>query len=177
LLSVWSGLNLLLAVASNIAICLFGTNSPGLMLMVDEADLRQLDPKWLACINGLAVFCNAWDAAFCLLVLVITWTGLVKKARWAFWGLLIALAFLQTFAFVAYSTFEIMPLRANIAAVNLFANIFSTALLLAGLGMSGYAIHRHPGARAGTSEAAEASTAVKIAKEILKSPETTDGHE
>jgi hypothetical protein len=49
---------------------------------------------------------------------------------------------LQTFAFLAYSTFEVMNLRANIAAVNLVANLVSTALLLAGLGLSGYAIHR-----------------------------------
>lgn len=141
LLSVWSGLNLLLAVASIIAICLLGANSPGLTMMIDETALRQLDARWLASINGLAVFCNAWDAAFCLLVLFTIWTSLVKKARWAFWGLLIALAFLQTFAFVAYATFEIMPLRANIGAANLFANIVSTVLLLAGLGLSGYAIH------------------------------------
>ncbi len=142
LLSVWSGLNLLLAVTCIIAICCFGTNSPGLTMMVEEADIRALDPRWLACINGLAVFCNAWDAACCLLVLFITWAGLVKRARWAFWGLLIALAFLQAFAFVAYSSFEVMSLRASVAAVNRFANIASTAVLLAGLGLSGYAIHR-----------------------------------
>lgn len=148
LLSAWSGLNLLLAVACIIAICLFGTNSPGLMLMIDEADLLQRDPRWLAGINGLAVFCNAWDAAFCLLVLLITWSGLVKKSRWAFWSLLISLTFLQTFAFVAYAFFENMPLRAHIAAANLIANILSAAFLLAGLGLSGYAIHRHPRADA-----------------------------
>ena len=142
LLTVWSGLNLLLAIACIIAICFFGNNSPGLAMMVSESDIRQLDPKWLACINGLAVFCNAWDAAFCLMVLLVTWTSLVKKSRWAFWCLLIAVGFLQTFAFVAYSFFEVMHLRPNVAAVNLFANIFSTALLLAGLGLSGYAIHR-----------------------------------
>lgn len=142
LLTVWSGLNLLLAIASNIAICFIGANSPGLAMMVSESDIRQLDPHWLAGINGLAVFCNAWDAAFCLTVLFVTWTSLVKKARWAFWCLLISLGFLQTFAFVAYSFFEAMHLRANIAAVNHFANVFSTAILLAGLGLSGYAIHR-----------------------------------
>ena len=143
LLTVWSGLNLLLAIACIIAICFFRNNSPGLAMMVSESEIQQLDPKWLTCINGLAVFCNAWDAAFCLLVLFVVWTSLVNKARWAFWGLLISLVFLQTFAFVAYSSFETMNLRANIAGVNLFANIFSTALLLAGLGLSGYAIHRH----------------------------------
>jgi hypothetical protein len=111
-------------------------------MMIDERDIRELDPRWLACINGLAVFCNAWDAAFCVLVLFIVWTSLVKKARWAFWGLLSSLVFLQTFAFVAYSSFEAMNLRANIATVNLFANLVSTVLLLSGLGLSGYAIHR-----------------------------------
>src|SRR5688572_18031207 len=102
LVSVWSGLNLLLAVSCNTAICLFGANSPGLTMMINETDIKDLHPRWLACINGLAVFCNAWDAAFCLLVLFVTWTSLIKKQRWAFWGLLISLSFLQTFAFVAY---------------------------------------------------------------------------
>jgi hypothetical protein len=140
-LSLWSGLNLLLAVVCLVTITVFNQDSPGLRLMVAESDIRQLDPKWLTCINGLAVFCNAWDAAFCLLVLFVTWTSLVRKARWAFWGLLISLSFLQTLAFVAYSYFETMNLRANMATVNLVANIVSTALLLAGLGLSGYAIH------------------------------------
>jgi hypothetical protein len=142
LLSIWGGLNLLLATASIIAICGFGQNSPGLMMMMDESEVRQLDPKWLGLINGLAVFCNTWDAAFCLLVLVVIWTGLVKEARWAFWGLLVSLGFLQAFAFVAYSYFEARYLRANVATVNLVANGFSTVLLVAGLGLSGYAIHR-----------------------------------
>lgn len=142
LLTVWSGLNLLLALASISAICFFGTNSPGLELMVSESAIRQLDPKWLAGINGLAVFRNAWDAAFRLMVLVVIWTSLVKKAKWAFWCLLIALGFLQTFAFVAYASFAAMNLRPNIAAVNLFANLFATSLLLVGLSLSGYAIHR-----------------------------------
>lgn len=141
-LTVWGGLNLLLAIASIIALCFFGNNSPGLAMMVNEADIRQLDPQWLAVINGLAVFCNAWDAAFCLMVLFVTWTSLIKKSRWAFWCLLIALGFSQTFAFVAYFSFEAMNLREHIAAVNLFANIFSTVLPLAGLGLSGYVIHR-----------------------------------
>jgi hypothetical protein len=43
LLSVWSGLNLLLAVACNIAICLFGADSPGLTMMIHETDIRGND--------------------------------------------------------------------------------------------------------------------------------------
>src|SRR4051794_5079210 len=140
-LSIWSGLNLLLAVVPLVAITVFNQNSPGLQLMVDETDIRQLDPKWLSCINGLAAFCNAWDAAFCLLVLFVIWSSLIKKARWAFWGLLISMAFLQTFAFMAYSFFNAMPLRANMGTVNLTGNIVSSLLMLAGLGLSGYAIH------------------------------------
>jgi hypothetical protein len=77
-------------------------------------------------------------------VLFVIWSSLVKKARWAFWGLLISLAFLQTFAFMAYSFFDAMPLRANIGTVNMAGNIVSSLLMLAGLGLSGYAIHCRP---------------------------------
>ena len=144
LLSVWSGLNLILCVACLLAITIFKQNAPGVTLMVDESAIRQLDPKWLAGINGLAALGNTLGAAFCILVLFVTWTSLVKKARWAFWGLLFALGFLQVFTFVSYSVMGVMNLPPNIVTMYLLANIVSAAVLAVGLGLSGYAIYRQP---------------------------------
>ncbi len=140
--SIHSGLNLLLAIACLVAISVFNQNAPGLTFMVNESEIRQLDPRWLTLINGLAALCNTFDAAFFILMLFVIWTILVKGARWVFWGLLISTGFLQVFVFVSYSFFGNGIVRENIVTLNLLGNIVTSALLLVGLGLSGYAIHR-----------------------------------
>jgi len=126
-----------------LAITVFNENAPGLTLMLDESKIRQIDPRWLSGINGLAALCNTFDAAFFFLMLFVIWTSLVKKARWAFWGLLISTSFLQVFAFVSYSFFDTGIVPNTIVNMNLLGNIVSSALLLVGLGLSGYAIQLH----------------------------------
>ncbi len=141
ILSTWSGLNLLLAVASLLAITAFQQNSPGLTFMIDEAEIDQLGPRWVTLINGLAALCNTFDAAFFILVLYVIWTSLVHKARWAFWGLAISGGFLQAFAFVSYSFFATGIVRENIVTLNLLGNLVSSGLLVVGLALSGYGIY------------------------------------
>ncbi len=51
-LSIHSGLNLLLAIGCLVAITVFNQNAPGLTLMVDESEIRQLDPRWPTPMNG-----------------------------------------------------------------------------------------------------------------------------
>lgn len=140
-LSTWSGLNLLFAVASLLAITVFHQNSPGLTLMVDESEIDRLGPQWVTLINGLAALCNTFDAAYFMLVLCVTWTSLVHEVRWAFWGLVISGGFLQVFAFVSYSFFGNGIVRENIVPLNLLGNLVSSALLVVGLVLSGYGIY------------------------------------
>ena len=140
-LSTWSGLNLLLAVASLLAITVFHQNSPGLTLMVEQSEIHELGPRWLALINGLAALCNTFDAAFFILALCVIWTSLVRKARWAFWGLVISGGFLQVFAFASYSFIGTGIARENVVTLNLLGNLVSSGLLVVGLALSGYGIY------------------------------------
>jgi hypothetical protein len=107
-LTIWSGFNLLLAAAILVAIIAFQRNAP-------------------------AVLFNACAASFCALILVVIWTSLINKARWAYWTVTGSMLFLQAFGFVCDS---------YLGDRDLLANIVSMAVLLIGLGLSGYSIRR-----------------------------------
>jgi hypothetical protein len=128
-LTVWAAFNLALAVIILIAICFFQQNAPALSILFDDAAMLQLDSRALATINALALIFNACAAAFYLLSLVVIWKGLVKKSRWAFWGLLSSMSLLQVAGFVS---------DAFLNSKNLSANIISTAVLVIGFGLSAH---------------------------------------
>lgn len=126
-LSLWSGLNLLLAAGILVGITLGGRNAPALSILFTDAAIQAMDPKALATINGLAVFGNACAAGLCLLTLVITWTALAARARWAFWALVAALGPVQALGFASDGI---------LGHHNLIANVVSSVILLAGLSLS-----------------------------------------
>jgi hypothetical protein len=126
-LSVWAAFNLVLAVAILLSIGIFQQNAPALSVLFDDAAIRLLDSRALATINAMALIFNACAAAFCLLSLVVIWKGLVKKSRWAFWGLLSSMSLLQVAGFASDALLD---------SKNLSANIVSTALLVIGFGLS-----------------------------------------
>ena len=126
-LTVWAAFNLALAVTILVAICFFQQNAPALSILFDDAAVQQLDSRALATINALALILNACAATFYMLSLVVIWKGLVKKSRWAFWGLLSSMSLLQVAGFVS---------DAFLNSKNLSANIISTAVLVIGFGLS-----------------------------------------
>jgi hypothetical protein len=132
LLSLWSGLNLLVAAAVT-AVTLSGGEPPALSLVFGPDAPRDLDAKALAVINAQAALANPCIVALCLLVSAITWTSLVARRRWSFWALVVALVPLQAFGFAS---------DAFLGHKNLIANVASSALLFAGLALSGYALFR-----------------------------------
>jgi hypothetical protein len=140
-LSLWSGLNLLLAGAILVSMTMFGANAPGLRILFDEAAVRGLDPRALATINALAILFNACALAFCLLMLYVTWSRVAVGVKSAFWALAIASGSLQVFGFKS---------DAYLGGRNLLANVASSAVLLVGLGLSGLGTYR---GRAGPTRA------------------------
>ncbi len=78
LLSIWSGLNLALAVAILVAMTAFGRHAPALSLTLAEAQVRALESRLVAAVDALAILANACVAAFCALVLAVVWRGLVR---------------------------------------------------------------------------------------------------
>jgi len=123
LLSIWSVLNLL--VGAYVTILTLRGRTPILWMVGDEPG----SPRLHAVINAQAAFCNPLIVALCLLVLVIVWTSLVKRARWAFWALVASLAPLQLFGFLS---------DRFLGNHNLPANLFSSLLLLVGLSLCDY---------------------------------------
>lgn len=132
-LSIWSGVNLLLAGAILVSMTMFGGNAPGLRILFDEAAVRGLDPRALATVNAIAVLFNACALAFCLLMLYVTWSGVAAGVKSAFWALVVAAGALQVFGFGS---------DAYLGGRNLLANVLSSAVLLVGLGLSGLGTYR-----------------------------------
>jgi hypothetical protein len=143
LLTVWSGLNLVVAVA-NTAATLAARRAPLLALVFTDAEVRRLDPRAIAAINAQAAFANPSATALCMLVLVIVWTGLVARARWAFWALAGSLVPMQVFGFAS---------DAFLGSRFLVANVVSSVVLVAGLALAAF------GLRGGGSEPSRRSLA------------------
>ncbi|MGC4117710.1 MAG: hypothetical protein QM765_24765 [Myxococcales bacterium] len=125
LLSVWSGLNLLVAAAVTV-LTLRGAAPPALGMLMTEAEALRLDPRALAVVNAQAALANPCIVALCAIVLAVVWTSLVARARWALWTLSGALLPLQAFGFVS---------DAYLGGRNFAANTVSSVVLLAGLGL------------------------------------------
>ena len=133
LLSLWTGLNLALALGILFMMLLMGKNAPCLLILYGATQGAGMDPRALATINGLAVLLNACAAAICGLSLAVIWMALRRASRWAFWSLLICLTFLQVAGFASDSFFQ---------HKNLVANIGSSLLLLAGTGCAAVGVFR-----------------------------------
>ena len=126
LISAWSGLNLLVGAAVT-AMTLAGRRAPALLLVFPEEELARLDPKLVAVVNAQAALANPCIVALCGLVLAIVWTSLAAGRRWVLVALTAALIPLQAFGFVS---------DGFLGHQNLVANLVSTVLLLAGLGLA-----------------------------------------
>jgi hypothetical protein len=127
LLSIWSGLNLVLAVGILVAMTAFGRNAPALSLALAESQVRALEAQLIGLINALAVLTNACIAGFCALVLVVVWRGLVRGAPWCWSALCATTGGVQAFGFVS---------DAHLGSHNLVANLVSTLLLVSGLALT-----------------------------------------
>jgi hypothetical protein len=126
LLSVWTGFNLLVAVAVT-GMTLAGRPPPALALMLSAGEIAALDPRALAVVNAQAAIANPVIVALCGLVLAVVWTSLVRGARWAWRALAGTLVPLQLFGFVS---------DAFLGQCNLAANAISTVVLIAGLALT-----------------------------------------
>lgn len=132
-LSIWSGLNLLMAAACNGAMVL-NQNSPGFRLLFGDATIQEMEPSIVAAVNSMAMLCNALVAAYCLLALFVIWIGLAKRATWAFWGLLLSMGSFQLFGFLSVAYYG-----GGILVLSYY--IVSSAMLAVGLGYSAYALY------------------------------------
>ena len=126
LVSLWAGVNLLLALGIVAAMVVLGRSPPSLLLYVTEAERAATPAASLALIHALAVLFNGCAAAFCALVLAAIWKGLVARVRWVFVPVCSTTAFVQACGFAS---------DAYLGHRNLAANVASTLVLAAGLAL------------------------------------------
>lgn len=92
LLSLWCGLNLLPSLGIIFMVVVLGLNAPAVADSLSPAQVSAVDPRLLANVNGIAVFANGTNAAFCTLCLLVAWRGVRRSEGWALPALGIALA-------------------------------------------------------------------------------------
>lgn len=133
ILSLWTGLNLALALGILFMLLVLGKNAPALLILYGDTQATGMDPRALATINALAVMFNACAAAICALSLAVIWVALIRRAVWAFWSLAGSLLFLQAAGFAS---------DLFLANRNLVANAVSSLILLCGIAFAALGIFR-----------------------------------
>jgi len=133
LLSLWTSLNLALALGILFMLLVLGKNAPALLILYGDTQATGIEPRALATVNALAVMFNACVAAICALSLSVIWVVLIRRAAWAFWSLAVCLLFLQAAGFASDSF---------LGDRNLLANAASSLLLLSGIVLAAIGIFR-----------------------------------
>jgi hypothetical protein len=123
-LSLWAGINLLLAIGILVSMTVLGKHPPSLAIFLSEAEIALLPARALALVDTLGMLLNACVASFCLTLLVLIWKAVVVRIRWAYRTVLTSTLFLQAFGFAC---------DAYLGHRNLLANTISTVILIAGL--------------------------------------------
>lgn len=67
----------------------FDGDSPAVFQILSDEEVHALSSDVRTSINSVAVYANGLNVAFCALALAVTWLGLHRRVRWAFWGLLV----------------------------------------------------------------------------------------
>jgi hypothetical protein len=128
-ISVWAGFNGLLGASIFAAIAFFGQNAPALTILFQPHEVAGIEARALATINALAVLFNACAAAFCALVLYVTWTELRRGSRAALAGVAATMSTVQIAGFAS---------DAFLGSVNLALNVLSTLILCAALALADF---------------------------------------
>jgi hypothetical protein len=134
ILTVWSGLNFLLAAMILITVVAFDADSPLLPMVFDAPEISALDPKVVASLNTLTILYNSCS----VVVSVLVWTIIRKHVghgeRWAYWLLVAVIGFIEVMAFVA---------SAQVDHARWQVNVVLTLLYVAGSAITGYALLRN----------------------------------
>lgn len=130
-LSIWSGINFLLATLILTSVVIFGANSPLLVMVFERSEIASLDARIIASLNTLTILYNSCSMGLSVLVWVLIRKSLMSGQEWAFWVLLFVIGFVEVMAFVA---------SAGVGNVRWQVNAVQSALYVVGTGLSGYSL-------------------------------------
>ena len=133
ILSIWSGINFLLAALILTSLVIFNANSPLLVMVFEESEIASLDAKVIASLNALTILYNSCSVVLSVLVWLRIRKSLIAGQKSAFWMLVFVIGFVEVMAFIA---------SAPIGNVRWQVNIVLSALYVVGIGLSGYSLFK-----------------------------------
>jgi hypothetical protein len=149
-LSIWSGINFLLAALILTIVVFFNGDSPILALVFEESEIAILSAKAIESLNALTILYNSCSVVLSVLVWVLIRKSLIAGQRWAFWVLLFVIGFVEVMAFIA---------SAPIGNARWQVNAVQSVLYIVGICLSGISLFKSrqqavetPGASPGASQ-------------------------
>ncbi len=133
ILSIWSGINGLLAAAILTSVVIFHADSPLLVMVFERSEIASLDARGIASLNALTILYNSCSVVLSVLVWLLIRKSLIAGQTWAFWVLLLGIGFVEVMAFIA---------SAPIGNARWQVNVLLSVLYVVGIGLSGYALFK-----------------------------------
>ena len=131
ILSLWSGINFLLAALILTSVVIFNADSPLLVLVFEESEIAGLSAKVIEALNTLTILYNSCSMVVSVLVWTIIRQNLVKGQKRALGALLVTIGFVEVMAFIA---------SAPIGNARWQVNVVQSALYVVGMGLCAYPI-------------------------------------
>ena len=133
ILTIWSGINFLLATLILTLVVVFNADSPLLALVFEKSEIASLSAKVIESLNTLTILYNSCSVAVSVLVWTIIRKNLVAGQKWAFWLLLFVIGFIEVMAFIA---------SAGVGNARWQVNVVQSVLYVVGIGLSGYSLFK-----------------------------------
>ena len=133
ILSIWSGINFLLAALILTILFIFNADSPLLVMVFEKPEIAALDARVIASLNTLTILYNSCSVVVSVLVWTVIRKNLVAGEIWAFWLLLFVIGFIEVMAFIA---------SAQVGHARWQVNVVLSILYVVGIGMTGYALFK-----------------------------------
>jgi hypothetical protein len=131
ILSIWSGINFILAALILTTLVIFNADSPLLVMVFEKPEIAALDARVIASLNTLTILYNSCSVVVSVLVWTVIRKHLVAGEKWAFWVLLSVIGFVEVMAFIA---------SAPIGNVRWQVNVVQSVLYVVGIGLAGYSM-------------------------------------
>ena len=133
ILSIWSGINFLLAALILTSVVIFNADSPLLDLAFEKSEVTGLSTKVIASLNALTILYNSCSVVVSVLVWFLIRKNLIAGQKWAFWVLLFVIGFVEVMAFIA---------SAPIGNARWQVNVVQSVLYVVGIGLSGFSLFK-----------------------------------
>jgi uncharacterized membrane protein YhaH (DUF805 family) len=131
ILSIWSGINFLLAALILTSVVIFNANSPILVMVFEKSEIASLSAKTIASFNCFTILYNSCSVVLSVLTWPLIRKNLIAGQKSAFWVLLFVIGFVEVMAFIA---------SAPIGNARWQVNVVQSILYVVGIGLCAYPI-------------------------------------